>query len=109
MEAPVEAYEFDFTKAQLRHFNELQTAVQRAQAALQSFADYLAEEYELSAVDLPPGYQWQIGPKGFRAAPNGGNPLAAGESQIAPEALSGLQPTANSQQPLAAMQNGAGG
>lgn len=58
----------DFSKAQAKHFNELQVEFRRAQAALQKFTDYLSEEHELDGVALPPGWGWQIGPKGFVAA-----------------------------------------
>lgn len=58
----------DFSKAQAKHFNDLQVEFRRAQAALQKFTDYLSEEHELDGVVLPVGWGWQIGPKGFVAA-----------------------------------------
>ena len=53
-----------FSKAQAKHFNELQTAAQRAQAAVQEFVNYLAEEHALGE-----GEGWTLGPEGFVRAP----------------------------------------
>jgi hypothetical protein len=49
-----------FTKAQLRHFNELQQNVRRAQEEMQAFVDYLGEEHGLDQ-----NKRWQIGARGF--------------------------------------------
>lgn len=54
-----ETVEINWTKAQKKHFGELQAEIGRAQAAHQTFVNYLGEEYELD-----PQYKWQIGPKG---------------------------------------------
>lgn len=82
------AAKYDFSKAQLKHFRELQADVQRAQEALQAFGNYLTEEYELDT-----SKQWGIGPKGFELAseqpqiggtdPNASDPNATAESQPA--------------------------
>ena len=57
-----DAKESEFTKAQMRRFNELQAELRRAQGELQNFINYLTEEHELDE-----SKQWQIGPKGFVA------------------------------------------
>jgi hypothetical protein len=68
--AVAEPVEKNFSKAQTKHFNELQVEFRRAQAALQKFTDYLSEEHELDEVELPAGWGWQIGQKGFIAVRN---------------------------------------
>lgn len=98
-----ERFEYDFSKAQLKRFNDLQMAVKRAQAELQSFADYLAEEHGLSDVELPAGYEWQIGPKGFRGAPGQANNIGdPGADHVGPDGPIGMP-----QQMAPVMQNGA--
>lgn len=93
MTMPVEK---DFSKAQTKHFNELQTEFTRAQAALQRFTNYLSEEHELNEVKLPAGWSWQIGPKGFVAvrnqqgmsvepSPSEDVPVGGGEEGAAPQ------------------------
>jgi hypothetical protein len=80
------ATEHRFSKAQLKHFNELQTEVQRAQAELQKFTSYLAEEHEIDT-----SKQWAIGRYGFELAPKAPEPespvgSAEGQSQATGEA-----------------------
>lgn len=55
-----ETEEIQWTKAQLKHFAELQQETARAQEAQNKFVGYLAQEYELDS-DL----KWQLGGKGF--------------------------------------------
>jgi len=70
--AKAEPTELRWSKAQIRHFNELQRevkeaqgAVTRAQEAVQGFIGYLSEEYELD-VSQP----WVVGPQGFVLRPS---------------------------------------
>lgn len=70
--AKTEPTEIRWSKAQIRHFNELQRevkdaqeAVTRAQEAVQGFIGYLSEEHELD-VSQP----WVVGPQGFVLRPS---------------------------------------
>src|SRR5688572_8323096 len=86
---PAEKVEKPFSKAQLRHFNELQANAQRAQVELQTFVNYLSDELEIG--DAPEGHAWTIGPKGFEARPSGtplppdANDGAGGETGQTPQ------------------------
>jgi hypothetical protein len=73
-----EVMESEFTKAQMRRFNELQTELRRAQSELQSFINYLTEEHELDETK-----QWQIGPKGFVAQSANGNGVVQSIEEVA--------------------------
>lgn len=59
------------SKAQAKRFKDLQVNLARAEASLQDFVSYLAEEH-----DIPEGEHWQIGPEGFvrAATPANGTP-----------------------------------
>lgn len=69
--AKTEPTELRWSKAQIRHFNELQRevkeaqdAVTRAQEAVQGFVGYLSEEHELDT-----SQPWVVGPQGFVLRP----------------------------------------
>lgn len=52
--------EVNFSKAQLKHFRELQATARQAQEELQTFVNYLTEEHELDMTK-----PWTLGPNGF--------------------------------------------
>jgi hypothetical protein len=71
MTTATQVEEHRWTKAQMRHFNDLQGNIAQAQAdlkkaeeAAQGFVRYLSEEH-----DLDGNKQWVIGPQGFVLAP----------------------------------------
>lgn len=99
-QAPTEQIERKFSKAQMRHFNKLQTEMARAQAEAQKFTDYLSDELDLDAVKLPDGYAWGIGPNGFVAVPQQG--------QVPPPQVAPPPPDGESQEPATGSEGGAG-
>ena len=75
-----QAQEYLFSKAQLRHFNELQTNVRRAQEELQAFVDYLGEEHDLDQTK-----KWMLGTRGFvQASPEQVAQMQQGQEQFPP-------------------------
>lgn len=56
----VEIERVEFTEKQIKHINKLKAAIDNANIALQNFAVYLADEY-----DVKLDGNWVIGEKGF--------------------------------------------